>query len=59
MMLSHSLVGSYTAVSGEFRSYVIFLLLSVSLENHTTDHAVSNVCEKTRTYSGSTGWGQT
>lgn len=24
--LSHSFVGSYTAVGGEFRSYVIFLL---------------------------------
>lgn len=27
VMLSHSLVVSYTAVGGEFRSYFIFLLL--------------------------------
>lgn len=57
VMLSHSLVVSYTAVGGEFRSYFIFYFfykLPMSLEKNTIDHTVSNIGKKTRTYSGST-----
>lgn len=57
VIVSHSLVGSYTAVGGELGVMLFFYFfykLPTSLEKHTIDHTVSNICKKTKTYSGGT-----